>query len=112
MKISVVSGTLEKLKTGAVILPVFEDGKPGREQERADRNLGTMISRIIKRGDFTARPGSVHLLYPGGSMAADRLILVGLGKRADLTLDRLRLAAGKASSHARTSGAESIVFSF
>lgn len=110
MKISVVSGTLEKLKTGAVILPVFEDGKPGREQERADRNLEMMISRLIKRGDFTARPGSVHLLYPGGSMAAERLILAGLGKRADLTLDRLRLAAGKAASHARSNGAESLVF--
>ncbi len=110
MKISVISGILEKLKTGAVILPVFEDGKPGREQERAGRNLGTMISRLIKRGDFTAKPGSVHLLYPGASMAAERLILVGLGKRADLTLDRIRLAAGKAASHARSSGSESIVF--
>ena len=110
MKISVISNTLEKLKTGAVILPVFEDGKPGQELERADRNFGRMISRLVKQGDFTARPGSVHLLYPGGSLAAERLILVGLGKRADLTLDRLRLAAGKAASHARSSGAESMVF--
>jgi leucyl aminopeptidase len=110
MKISVISGTLEKLKTGAVVLPVFEDGKPGREQERADQNLGKMISRLIKRGDFTAKPGNVHLLYPEGSMAAERLILVGLGKQSDLTLDRLRLAAGKAASHARSNGAESIVF--
>jgi leucyl aminopeptidase len=110
MKISVISGTLEKLKTGAAVLPVFEDGKPGQEQERADRSLGTMISRLIKRGDFTAKPGSVHLLYPEGSLVAERLILVGLGKRADLTLDRLRLAAGKAASHARSNGAESVVF--
>jgi len=111
MKINVISGTLEKQKTGAAVLPLFEDGKPGHEQERTDRSLGAMISRLIKRGDFTAKPGSVHLLYPVGSMAAERLILVGLGKRADLTLDRLRLAAGKAASHARSSGAESLVFS-
>jgi leucyl aminopeptidase len=110
MKINVISGAFEKLKTGAAVLPVFEDGKPGQEQERTDRNLGSMISRLIKRGDFTAKPGSVHLLYPGGSMAAERLILVGLGKRSDLTLDRLRLAAGKAASHARSSGADSMVF--
>jgi leucyl aminopeptidase len=43
-------------------------------------------------------------------MAAQRLILVGLGKRSDLTVDRLRLAAAKAASQARTSGAESILF--
>jgi leucyl aminopeptidase len=110
MKISVISGTLEKLKAGAAVLPVFEDGTPGRLLERADQKLGAMISRLVKRGDFTARPGSVHLLYPEESMAAERLILVGLGKQSDLTLDRLRLAAGKAASHARSSGAESIVF--
>lgn len=110
MKITVISGTLEKQKTGAVVLPLFEDGKSGHEQERTDRNLGAMISRLIKRGDFSAKPGSVHLLYPEGSLAAERLILVGLGKRADLTLDRIRLAAGKAAFHARSNGAESVVF--
>jgi leucyl aminopeptidase len=110
MKITVISGTPEKQKTGAAVLPLFEDGKPGHEQERIDRNLGAMISRLIKRGDFSAKPGSVHLLYPESGMAAERLILVGLGKRADLTLDRLRLAAGKAALHARSNGAESLVF--
>ena len=110
MKISVANGIFEKLKTGAAILPVFENGKPGPELERVDRTMGKMISRLIKQGDFTARPGSVHLLYPEGSMAAERLILVGLGKQADLSMERLRLAAGKAASHARSSGAGSIVF--
>ncbi len=110
MKINIISGSLEKQKTGAAVLPLFEDGKPGKEQERTDRNMDGMISRLVKRGEFTARPGSVQLLYPGAAMAAERLILVGLGKRADLTLDRLRLAAGKAAAHARSSGAESLVF--
>ena len=39
MKISVVNGTFEKLKTGAAVLPVFEDGKPGPELERVDTIL-------------------------------------------------------------------------
>ncbi len=110
MKINVVNGALEKLKTGAAIFPVFEDGASGRKATPGGRKLGALISRLIKQGDFIARPGSVHLLYPAGSLAAERLILVGLGKRKDLTLDRLRLAAGKAASHARSNGAESFVF--
>ena len=92
------------------MLLLFEDGKPGHAQGRVDKALGGTIARLIKRGDFTARPGVTHILYPEGRIAAERLILTGMGKREGLTLNRVRLAAGKAAFSARSHGAETIVF--
>jgi leucyl aminopeptidase len=73
-----------------------------------DKALGGIIRKLIKRGDFKPKPGSVHLLYPEGKIAAERLILTGLGKRAELTPERLRLAAGRAVPVARAAGAKDI----
>jgi leucyl aminopeptidase len=107
MKISVKAGKIEKIKTDAAVLPVFEE-ETGAVTERVDKALGGIIRKLIKRGDFKPKPGSVHLLYPEGKIAAERLILTGLGKRAELTPERLRLAAGRAVPVARAAGAKDI----
>jgi leucyl aminopeptidase len=66
------------------------------------------VSRLIKRGDFTPKPGSTAILYPEAGPAAERVILVGLGGKADVTPDRLRLAAARAAVAARTAGATDV----
>jgi leucyl aminopeptidase len=109
MKINVVAGKIEKQKTGAAIIPVFEDEKLGPVAGRIDKALNGAVQRLIKGGDFKPKAGSVTLLYPDGKIAAERLLLAGLGKKTDFTLDRLRQAAGKAAPFARNSGATDIV---
>lgn len=108
MKINVTTGKIEKIKTDGAVLLVFEDEKPGTIVERADKALGGMIARLMKRGDFKPKPGAVHFLYPEGRIAAERLLLAGLGKRKEFTLNRLRQAAGKAAPSLRTAGAKDI----
>ena len=108
MKINVTTGQIEKHKTDGAVLLLFDDEKPGQAAARVDKALGGMIGRLIKRGDFKAKPGAVHLLYPEGRIAAERLALAGLGKRADFTLNRLRQAAGKAAPVLRAAGAKDI----
>jgi leucyl aminopeptidase len=87
---------------------LFEGEKPGRIAERVDKALGGTITRLTKRGDFKAKPGTVHLLYPEGRIAAERLVLAGLGKRSEFTLNRLRQAAGKAAPYLRDAGATDV----
>jgi leucyl aminopeptidase len=108
MKISVVAGRIEKQKTDGAVLMLFEGEKPGRIAERVDKALGGTITRLTKRGDFKAKPGTVHLLYPEGRIAAERLVLAGLGKRSEFTLNRLRQAAGKAAPYLRDAGATDV----
>jgi leucyl aminopeptidase len=108
MKINVITGKIEKIKTDGAVLLLFEDEKPGKTAERVDKALGGTISRLVKRGDFKPKPGAVHVLYPEGRIAAERLVLAGMGKRSEFTLNRLRQAAGKAASSLRTAGAKDI----
>ncbi len=109
MKIGVVIDKLEKLKSQGAVLPVFEEEKQDASVERVDRLLGGTISRLLKRGDFRPLPGSVHLIYPEARIAVERLALAGMGRRADLTANRVRQAAGKAASSLRSAGSEQIV---
>jgi leucyl aminopeptidase len=108
MKINVATGTIEKIKIDGAIIFSFDDEKPGKIVERVDKALNGMIARLIKRGDFKPRTGVVHVVYPEGRVSAERLLLVGLGKQSEFTLNRLRQAAGKAATALRSAGARDI----
>lgn len=108
MKINVLAGKIEKHTTEAAVIPLFENEKLSKVAERVDKALGGMISRLIKKGDFKPKTGAVHLLYPEGRLPAVRLLLVGLGKRSEFTINRLRQAAGKAAPSLRSAGAQRI----
>jgi leucyl aminopeptidase len=108
MKINVLAGKIEKHTTDAAVILLFENEKPGKVAERVDKAVGGMISRLIKKGDFKPKTGAVHLLYPEGRLPAVRLLLVGLGKRSEFTINRLRQAAGKAAPALRSAGAQRI----
>ena len=112
MKITVRSGSVETVRTDAAVIGLFEDGKPGPAAARTDRAIGGAVQRLIKRGDVSAKAGSVSILYPEGKMAALRLVIVGMGKKADASAERVRLAAGKAAAAARGAGARDITISF
>ncbi len=108
MKINIVTGKLEKFKTSGAAVLLFEEEKLGTAVARIDKALGGTISELMKRGDFKPRPGAVRLLYPAGRIAAERLVLAGLGKRSEFTLNRLRQAVGKAAPSLRSAGARDV----
>jgi leucyl aminopeptidase len=108
MKISVVTGRIEEQKTGGAVLILFEGEKMRGIAERLDKTLGGMISRLMSHGDLKLKPGSLHLIYPEGRIAAERLVFAGIGKRSEFTLNRLRHAVGKAMPYLRDVGATDI----
>jgi leucyl aminopeptidase len=108
MKITVKTGKLGTVRTDAAVIMIAEGEKFGPVAAQVDKALGGMVQKLLKRGDLSAKAGSVGLIYPEGKIAAERLFVVGLGKRSDLTVDRIRLAAGKAAVAARGAGAKSM----
>lgn len=86
---------MERVKTGGLVVPVFEKEKSGKSVDQLDRVLDGSITRTIKRGDFSGTIGTAHLMHPEGRISAERVVLVGLGKRKDVTLNRLRQAGEK-----------------
>jgi len=112
MKITVKTGNMETLRTDAAVVMIIEGEKLGPVAARVDKALGGTVQKLLKRGDLNAKAGSVGMHYPEGRLAAERLIVAGLGKRADLTAERIRLAAGKAAVAARGAGAKNLAIAF
>jgi leucyl aminopeptidase len=108
MKINVIAGKLEKHKTDGAAILLFAEERFGAAMEGIDKALGGTMEKLIQRGDFKPKPGAVHLLYPEGRIPAKRLILAGLGKRGEFTLNRLRQAVGKAAPSLRAAGARDV----
>jgi leucyl aminopeptidase len=91
----------ERCKTEMLGLGIFSDAK-GLDKlcTDFDHRLGGAISRLIKLGDFGGKEGTSAIVYGDGKIAADRLLLVGLGERKKATIDTLRKAAANAANKA------------
>jgi leucyl aminopeptidase len=74
-----------------------------------DGAAGGVIARALKSGDFKGKRDETFLLYPTGGKA-QRLLLVGVGKAADVTRNALRRAAAVAGKRARQLGATAFAF--
>jgi leucyl aminopeptidase len=109
MEIKTTAGDITKIKTGAIIVNHFEDAKkPEGDAAAADAVLDGLITRLIKQGDIKGKLNEITLLHCAGKAAADRVIVVGLGKKADLTTDRVRGATGEVCRYLRQKSVDRI----
>ena len=103
MKIIVSKGRLTDVATEAAVLTHFEgETALGGAAAKLDEKSGRLISEIISQGDFTGRLHQISVIYSRGSLPAKRLVVVGLGKRVDFSLERLRGAFSKAAQQLRS----------
>jgi|GraSoiStandDraft_41_1057321.scaffolds.fasta_scaffold1296930_1 hypothetical protein len=58
-----------------------------------NEKLGGVLSSLRERGEFVGDPGETLVLNPPeGSITPRKVLLIGVGEEASLTVDRLRLA--------------------
>lgn len=69
---------LAGIKTGCIAVAVFEDKKLSQAARELDRQGS--ITAALKSGDITGKSGSTLLLRGIDGVAAERILLVGLGK--------------------------------
>jgi leucyl aminopeptidase len=89
---------VEELQTQLLVLHIFErDREAVGFVAKVDKLYGGAISRILGSGDFAARRNDALMVYPpDASVGISRVLLVGVGKREDHTVERLRQAVGTA----------------
>jgi leucyl aminopeptidase len=105
MTVTVRNEAIERVAAEAVVLGIFEGTKRLSGAARAlDRACGGALQAFLDRGDFAGRREEVDVLYPRGRMRAKRVVMVGLGPQKELTLERIRQAAGRAITMARSIG--------
>ncbi len=103
MKIQVRKGSLAEIPTQAAIVTRFEDdARLGGAAAKLDKMSGGLIGEVIGQGDFTGRLNRLSVIYTRGSIQAKRIVIVGLGKRVDFSLERLRGAYAAAAQHIRS----------
>jgi len=71
MKITVKTGKLGTVRTNAAVIMIAEGEKFGPVAAQVDKALGGMVQKLVKRGDLSAKAGSVGLIYPEGKIAAE-----------------------------------------
>jgi len=96
VEFSIKQGSPEKLKTGCVVVGVHDGGKLSKAGQLLDKATGHALSDVIARGDMTGKTASTLLLHKQSGAPAERILLVGLGKPAELdnrnSVDILRAA--------------------
>ncbi len=80
----------------AVAVCVFED-EPGA----ADGELGELVESFRRDGEFKGEEGTSMLVHAAGTNGARRLLVVGLGERADFDAGAMSRAAAAAVRRAR-----------
>ena len=84
MEFSIKQGSPEKLKSGCVVVGVYDGGKLSKAGQLLDKATGHALSDVIARGDMSGKSGSTLLLHKLTGAQAERVLLVGLGKPAEL----------------------------
>lgn len=98
MIISVKNITEATFHCDALILPILED-QGIRPYADIDKAVNGLLGRIISSKEFSARHNEISLVHTQGKIKPDRILLIGLGKRKDVSSERLRQAGGKAASY-------------
>ncbi len=109
MNIKTQHTAIQTVAADAIIVNLFEDAQqPTGAAAAVDQALSGAIAALIQGGDLKGKSGQVAVLYPRGAIPATRVLVAGLGKAQDFTLDQARKASAVACRMARELGAESI----
>ena len=105
MKIDVEIGDIARWEDEVVVVNLFEGvARPGGATGAVDAGVGHQISAMIRTGDLTGAFKEVVVFPSFDRIPGNRVLIVGLGKREDFTLDRVREVSAAAAIKVRDMG--------
>ena len=105
MELKVVSGDVAQLPVPAVVVNLFEGvQQPGGATGAVDRALGGAIGDLIAEGEIKGKRNEVTVLHTLGKIPPKRVLVVGLGKQGEFTLDIVRGVTAEACRALRRIG--------
>ncbi len=109
MEIKVAAGDITKTKAGVIVVSFFEgDEKPEGDTAVVDRALDGAISQLVGRKEIKGKLNEVTLIHSLGKLPAAGVVVTGLGKKAELTPDKIRGAVAETCRWLKPKGIESI----
>jgi leucyl aminopeptidase len=105
MKIQVKEGRIARVKDEIIMVGIFEGKDAIKGAARAvETATAGMITEIIQRGDFKGELYKTFLIHKTQKIGVRRVLLVGLGKAKDCTIDKVRGAASYGARFIRDMG--------
>ena len=92
MQFKIKSDDIAKVKTPCLIVGVFDKRKLSGPGEALDKASGGALTALLGKGDMQGRKGTTLMVYDPTGIKAERVLLVGCGKRKEFD----RKAYGKA----------------
>ncbi|MFN2433280.1 MAG: leucyl aminopeptidase [Gemmatimonadota bacterium] len=92
-------GDPARVETPALVVNAFYGQvRPAGTAAAVDRALDGFLSELLGSGEITGKEGEVTVLHTRGAIPAERVVVVGLGKREKFSRVRARKAAGAAAT--------------
>src|SRR5438034_62938 len=104
MKSLGISGNFSDANVDALAVAVFKDEKAASDGLKdLDKLTGGLVSPLIKAGEFKGEQGETALVRfaPKGNTKASRLLLVGVGDKADYRVSDVANVSGTATRFLR-----------
>lgn len=108
MEINVTPGDIIHLNTDAVILGIFEQQPLEGGALYTDTKTGGIISQLISSGEIQGKLNEFTVIHSLGKIPAGRICILGLGKKEQISEDKIRVAAAEASRKLRKKGISTI----
>ena len=108
MNVRAQKADYEKISCDVLIVGMFEKEK-NPFTKHLDKKLNNEISVAIRKEHFNGEFGEAKAFSTLGKMPARRVLIMGLGKKKDYSLEQLRRASATAIKAGRNGGAKRIV---
>ena len=105
MQFGITAGSPGKQRTGCIVVGVYEGRKLSPSAMELDSASGHVLEDIARRGDLEGRLGTTLLLHDVPKVAAERVLLVGLGRQREFLEDSYHTALRAATRMLRNTGA-------
>jgi leucyl aminopeptidase len=93
-------------KSGCAVVGVFESRKLSGPSGELDVLAKGAVSELVKRGDLEGKSGTTLMLHNVAGVAAERVLLVGLGRESDFGPRQYREAVAAAVRAVAATGAK------
>lgn len=107
MEVKVICADITKLVADAIIVNLFEGmEKPGGATAAVDQALGGAITQLIADKEIKGKLNEITLIHSLGKLPTSRVVVAGLGKQSELTVDRIRGLTAEVCRFLQSKGAK------
>jgi len=109
VEIKAITGDIARIEADAIIVNFFEGMEhPEGDTATLDEALGGTISQLISQGEIKGKLNQISIIHSLGKLPAARVVVAGLGKKEELTPDKVRGAVAETCRLLRQKNVDSI----